>query len=88
MRRARRWVVAGSTRELTSNTSQGRLDPNVRAVCFDGDERIARTLAERSSDLGLSSIPVQYREVLDLSIGLQYEELSNLVHSPTPIIRR
>jgi hypothetical protein len=25
--------------------------------------------------------------VLDLCIGLHYEELSNLVHSPTPIVR-
>jgi hypothetical protein len=60
----------------------------VGTVGFDGNERIARTLAERSSDRGLSNIPIQYGKVLDLSIGLQYEELSNLVHSPTPIIRR
>jgi hypothetical protein len=59
-------------------------DPNVRDVVFDNDEGIARTLAERSSDLGLSNIPVPYGKMLDLSIGLQDEELSNLDHPLTP----
>ena len=56
-------------------------------VVFDGDESIAWTPAQRSSELGLSNIAVQYGKVLDLCIGLHYEELSNLVHSPTPIVR-
>ena len=33
------------------------LDPDVRNVVFDNDKRIARPLAERSSDPGLSDIP-------------------------------
>ena len=60
------------------------LDPDVRNVVFDNDKRIARTLAERSSDSGLSNIPASYRKVLDLSIGLQDEELSNLDQPHTP----
>jgi hypothetical protein len=80
---------SGLAAELTRLSSQNfGPDPNVGNVVFDNDEGIARTLAERSSDLGLNNIPVQYGKVLDLSIGLQYEELANLVHSPTPIIRR
>jgi hypothetical protein len=60
---------AGSTRELASNTSQRfRLDPNMGTVGFDGDERIARTLTEQSSDLGLPNFPVHDGKVLNLSI--------------------
>ena len=80
-------VAAGSNEDLARRASHFSLDPNVGTVLFDYDERIARTLAERSSNLGLSNIPVHYGKVLDLSIGLQHEELSNLVHSPTPIVR-
>ena len=49
---------SGLESELTRLCNQRfGLDPNVGNVVFDNDKRIARTLAERSSNPGLSNIP-------------------------------
>lgn len=56
-------------------------------VVSDGDQGITGALAQGRSDFGLSDVPVQHGKMLDLSVGHQHEELSNLVHSPTPIVR-
>jgi hypothetical protein len=61
------------------------LDPDVGNVVFDNDERVARTMTQCCPYLGLSNIALLYGEVLDPSIPLQHEELSNLAHLPTSI---
>ena len=77
--------MGGSGLGLTRVRSQCFwLHPNV-GVVLENDERVARTLAEQGSDLGLRHVPVYYGKVLDLPIGLQHEEPSNLIHPPPPI---
>jgi hypothetical protein len=60
---------------LFSQTPRPELD--IRIV-GDGNETVARELAQRGSDLGLRNISVQHRKVLDLAVVLQNEVLVNL----------
>jgi hypothetical protein len=61
------------------------LNPDVGNVVFDNDERVARTVTQCCAYFGLSNIALLNGEVLDPSVPLQHEELSNLAHAPTSI---
>jgi hypothetical protein len=74
-------VAAGSEIELARKRGECFWpDPDIGNVVLNYDDRIARTLAKRSPDSGLRNIPFQYGKVLDLTIGLQDKELSNVDH--------